>query len=502
MTRVNGKRAMTAGMTNSRAPGHESLRAAHVVSFADLFASKLAPGLGGVGKRWLCAVLFPSLLVSAFWAWGQGLSGPYQFDDYVTPLNDPASQSLAAWQAYLPVTLRPATKLSYALEAEAGLNSDPAARRIVSIAMLLISALLLALLAALLAPVTGPSATTTIAAGFVCLLWLVHPVHADAVLLISGRTALLSGLFLLAALLALESRRPWLAGAVFLLACLARETAVAGLLPLAVLAVSRPAAAWRSAVRELLPSLLAAVFALAWILSTPRYLALAEFSFLGRPFWSSLAAQVGAIPVGLSLLLQPGGMSIDYGLPLPHHPFEPLAILGAGLYLAAIAGMLLAIRHSRVMAVGLAIWLAAILPTQSLIPKLDPLSNRPLSLALAGLLLAAVPLVTWLLRRIEGSPQKPALAAILICGAALLAVTASMTAQRARLFSSELLLWQDAASKSLTNSRPHLQYAKLLLSEGDAEVARQELATAQRIDPFNSRLARLVRAYPQIEASQ
>jgi hypothetical protein len=40
------------------------------------------------------------------WAWMATLKGPYQFDDYVTPLGDPASQSLTAWGHYLPVTLR------------------------------------------------------------------------------------------------------------------------------------------------------------------------------------------------------------------------------------------------------------------------------------------------------------------------------------------------------------------------------------------------------------
>jgi hypothetical protein len=49
------------------------------------------------------------LLLAGLWAWSAGLDGPYHFDDFVTPLNDPASQSLSAWRQYLPLTLRPVT---------------------------------------------------------------------------------------------------------------------------------------------------------------------------------------------------------------------------------------------------------------------------------------------------------------------------------------------------------------------------------------------------------
>jgi hypothetical protein len=56
-------------------------------------------------------MLPPSFLVLllgvGLWAWSAGLDGPYLFDDFVTPLDDPASQSFAAWRQNLPVTLRP-----------------------------------------------------------------------------------------------------------------------------------------------------------------------------------------------------------------------------------------------------------------------------------------------------------------------------------------------------------------------------------------------------------
>ncbi|MCU0988624.1 MAG: hypothetical protein MUE63_03295 [Xanthomonadales bacterium] len=435
-------------------------------------------------------------LTSGLWAWTSGFSGPYHFDDNVTPLNDPASQSLAAWRDYLPVTLRPVSKLSYALEAEAGWSREPAPRRALSLLLHTVSAGLLLLLIARLAPGTAPPGAALLAA-----LWFIHPVHADAVLMLSGRTAVLAGLFLLAALLALERGRRWPAGLLFVLACLSRETALAGLLPLAVLAASRPGASLRSTLRELGPALLGGALVLAWILATPRYLHLAEFSFLGRPFWSSVAAQVGAVPVGLGLLFNPAALSIDYGIPLPTRIADPLALLGLALYLAAAAGVLLHLRRNRAVAVGLALWLAALLPTQSVVPKLDALTNRPLSLALAGILLALSPLLARAIKRVRPAranthaagahralPARGHLVAA-CCGLALFLLLSAATAGRGKLFQSELSLWQDAAGKSRSNARPHVQLALMLHSAGRDAEARQVLAEAARIDPFSSDIA-------------
>jgi hypothetical protein len=436
------------------------------------------------------------LLLAGLWAWSAGLHGPYHFDDFVTPLNDPASQSLSAWRQYLPLTLRPVTKLSYALEAEAGLSREPVPRRGVSILLHAAAAGLLFLLIRRLAPGSAPLGAAVLAA-----LWFLHPVHADAVLMLNGRTAVLSGLLLLASMLALDRARPWLAALLFVLACLSRETALAGLLPLAVLAASRPGASLRTTLREFGPALLGGALVLAWILTTPRYLHLAEYSFLGRPFWSSLASQVGAVPVGLGLLFRPSALSIDYGIPLPTRIYDPMSLLGLALYVVAAAGVLLYLRRSRAIAVGLALWLAALLPTQSLVPKLDALSNRPLSLALAGILLAVSPL----LARPTGRVQPARVSAIAgaarralastgrlagaLCGMALLLLLTTATVARGALFQSELNLWQDAAGKSRSNARPHVQLALLLHSAGRDAEARQVLSEAARIDPFSSDIA-------------
>ena len=452
-------------------------------------------------SRLLAAAL--AVFVIGLWVWAPGLQGPYHFDDNLTPIGDPASQSLADWKHYLPVTLRPVTKLSYALEADAGLSNSPVPRRIVS---LLLHALSAGALYLLVARLRGSKAASWCAL-LVSALWFLHPVHADSVLLLSGRSALLSGLFLLTAMLAMEHSRRWLAALLFGLACLSRETALAGLLPLAVLTLSGPAVSFRATLRQLAPALLTALMALGWMLATPRYHQLAEFSFLGRPFWHSVSSQIGAVPVGLGLLFNPSALSIDYGFPLPTGISEPLFLLGVALYAAAALGVVLWLRRSRIAALGLAMWLAALLPTQSVVPKLDALSNRPLSLALAGLLLTAVPLLVATKSRLRarshgaaghhetGILSARAQFAVAGSGVTLCAMLAIATVHRATLFQSELALWQHAASQSQSNYRPHLQYARLLNQANRVSEARAALRTAQRIDPFSADVAAFAQAY-------
>lgn len=447
-------------------------------------------------------------LAAGIAAWSTGLDGPYLFDDMATPLGDPASQSLEAWQTWLPQTLRPVTKLSYALESTAGISDRPDQRRLVSLVLFVLAAALLYLLITRLEPRMAPYGAVVLAAA-----WFLHPVHADSVLLLSGRTALLSAVFLLASLLALERSRPWLSTTLFVLACLSRETALAGLLPLAVLVASKPGLSARTAMRQLAPVLGGAVLVACWILTTPRYLHLAEFSFLGRPFWLSVFNQMGAVPAGLELLMRPAQLSIDYGIPLPTKASDPQFLLGLGLYLAAAVGVIWLLRRSRIAAIGLALWLAALLPTQSFIPKLDALSNRPLSLALAGLLLVAVPLLAGAIDRLRGATAKnkesgrgiiaaaPALAAGLATLLVLVALAAA-TSQRASLFQSELSLWRDAAAKSSTNPRPHMQYASLLNRAGRKQEALEAMTVAAAIDPFSSQIVAMTRAYRPKEVAQ
>jgi protein O-mannosyl-transferase len=392
--------------------------------------------------------------------WSTGIRGDYHFDDAITPLADPASQSLTAFAHHLPDTLRPLTKLTYAAEASAELG--PQARRGVTIAIHAAAAALLVLLLLALAPRLTP-----IGAGMLALVWAAHPIHAEAVLAITGRTTALSTALVIAALLA-HARDRTRTGAVLLaLAGLARETAIVAVLALAVLELATTRS-WR----RLIPAVLASVVVAVWLIATPRVRELADFSFTNRDIGTSLAHQHAAIPVGLSLYVRTWALSIDHGSVLT----TPLAIAGLALYAVALASIVVLRRRAPLVAIGAAIWVAAIAPTQSFVPKLDPLTERPLSSALVGVVVAL------------GAVTSRHLAKILAALALALAVA---TISRGQLYRSDLSLWADAAAKSETNARPHVNYAYHLHQAGRDTEALGELDRAHDIDPTDLEVGHL-----------
>lgn len=432
---------------------------------------------GLVSNRQLALLIATLVLL----VWVPVLGGPYQFDDFVTPVSDPASQSLDDWLVNLKRTLRPLTKLSYAVEADLGLAGHPPARRFVSLLMHISSCVLLFYLARRLAP-----ARAGLWPAVLVLLWAVHPVHADSVLGLAGRPVVLSNALLFAALLAYLDERRLAAAGLLVLAGLARETAMAGLLVFAVLELSRPVFLWREAGRRSLPLLAALGITGLWLLTTPRYVELLDYSFSARPLMTSFVQQVAAVPVGLWLGLRPDLLSIDYGWELPSSPASILFLGGVGMYIWAAWLVLMARRGNRLLCIAAALWLAALLPTQSVIPKLDPLTNRPLPLALAAFVLAALFLIPFF----RAQPWRRLGAAALAGGAVIVLMLG--TWQRGRLYSSALLLWEDAAGKSVTNARPHVHYALELKAAGRLDETRAALRRARAIDPFSSRVERLL----------
>lgn len=390
-------------------------------------------------------------------AWLGALASPYHYDDFVTPLEDPASQSLGALGNHLITTLRPLTKLTYALESSLGLTSA-VARHAGDIAIHAAAAGVLVLLLAALRVALRPAAACGV-------LWGVHPIHAESVIAVAGRSEALSGLLVLGALLAYAHRRYRAAAIVFALAVLARETALAAIVALVATELVGEPAPWRERARRLWPSAVAFVIVATWVVATPRVRELAGYSFEGMAVHDSLLAQLAAVPVGLTLYARPWALSLDHDA--PHGTW--LFAAAIALYVLALAGGFVALRRRHAAAIGIAVWLAAIVPTQSIVPKLDALSERPLALALAGIVIV---LATTL-------PARARLAGAL----GFAAVLAIATWARTRVYGSDLSLWADAADKAHEHVRPHMMYAVFLHRANRDDDAQRELERASAIDP-------------------
>jgi tetratricopeptide (TPR) repeat protein len=387
-------------------------------------------------------------LVLVALAWQPALRAPYQYDDYVTPLKDPASQSISAWWNALPETLRPLTKLSFALESSLGASSAPARRGL--------NAALFTGCVAALALLAQPAGLTLSLA--LATLWAVHPVHAETIIALAGRSVLLSLLCMLASALALSRGRSSWAIALALAAVLARETALPWLVACAFLVDRRLALA---------SSLLGS----ALVLSSARMRALLLFSWSDPSAWNRLGLQWAALPKGtLMLLVEPSAFTVDI-------EFNPLGLQRAFLLLLALTMYALAVwlawRGDGLLRLAALLWLSAVVPLHSVVPKLDPLTARSFSASSAALaLLLACALA-----------RTPTYRVVLPACAAAIAFLVFLTRERAALYLDPIALWRDAAVHSQQTTRPLVNLGTLLAQNGQLQEARAALEQALRRNP-------------------
>jgi protein O-mannosyl-transferase len=419
-------------------------------------------------------------------AWLPAWGAPYQYDDFNTPVGDAASQSLSGWWRLLPRTLRPLTKLSYAIESSLGADSAPARRWL--------NALLFGgcvwSLKALLESARLPGT----AALLVACVWAVHPVHAETVVALAGRPVLLALLLILASGLCLTRGRPGLALVLALLALLARESSLSWLVACAVLALHERGAG----ARRLVVAGVAMFGAGALLLASSSGLrALVASAFTGTGAWNHLGLQWAALTKGTSaLFISPSAFTPDMEFAPSGAPRLALILATLALYGAAVW---LVLRRPRLRLFAL-LWLCLVLPTHSVAPKLDVLTARPFSASLAPLLgLATCALWPALVRR----PRlfQPALVTLALLFAGLFLLTRA----RAALYRDPVLLWRDAAERTTHNVRPLVNLGTLLARDGQLPEARRALEEALARDPHSMdirlrlskvRRAMLLRASP------
>lgn len=443
------------------------------------------------------AALGIAALVIATWLPSLGAS--FQFDDWNVIVRDPRVQSPAAWLDSMP-GIRPLLKLSFALNH--ALDAGPAAFRAFN---LLVHALNAALLLRLLGEfgrrlgLPGPQAAFAALVGAV--VFALHPVQTEAVTYVSGRSSSLSALFALLALAAwlrgldtaLEGR--WRAASLLLFVaalCVKEPVAV---LPgvMAAWLVARGASA--SIPRRLAPhGALLAAGALA-ILAWSPYRAVLDGSLGARSIATNLLTQVDAIAWLVGQMLRPDLLNADPALAQVTAVDAGWLLRAATLLALAGTGLVLLWRRAPL---GLAItwfflWL---LPTNSLLPRLDVANDRQLYLAIAGpgwalgLLLAGA--WRWrapaALAHPPAAPRAPGARATLAL-ALLAAALASATLARNRVYATEITFWQDVARKSPHNPRAanNLGYAYALACRDTEALA--EFARAMRLAPGDTRAA-------------
>jgi hypothetical protein len=419
------------------------------------------------------------LLAGIAAAWLPSLDASFQFDDWNVIVRDARVQSLQAWSASMP-GIRPLLKLSYAINHEFG--GGPGAFRAVNIGLHAANVLLLLALLTSLGRALGFDATRAAGAALLAAtVFALHPVQTEAVTYVSGRSSSMAATACLAALslwvhgLGRRNEVAWRVASViaFALALGIKEVAVALPLVMALwlwLAVPAP----RQAVARLAPHFALLLGGALVLLAWPSYRHLFETSLATRGIGANLLVQAQAIVYLAGQLLRPGHLNADPMLQIA--PGATPAALAAVAALLAAAALAVALRRRHpALAFGVLWFFAWLLPTNSLLARLDIVNDRQLYLALAG---PAWVLGLAMLRfapsraRGDGGSHAPfvALALAVVTGALL----AGGTLLRNRAYATEIAFWQDVATKSPHNARAanNLGYAYALECR-DAEAERE-----------------------------
>ncbi|MGA2270182.1 MAG: hypothetical protein ABSH44_17055 [Bryobacteraceae bacterium] len=399
------------------------------------------------------------LLAAALAAFGASLGSGFHFDDYAI-FSDPVLRSGWGWlEVWGWRRTRPLTNLTFWLNYQAG-RQDALGYHALNLLLHLGAVLLAYECLQRLLPEGAASKRVALAAA---ALFAVHPLQAEAVNYVWGRSIVLAALLCFASLLCWITGRRWAAVAWFAAALLAKEECAA--FPLALMWLTPGKPRGRSQIVAMLGLSVAAgarvVYAAAVTPGAPAGI------HAGISLWKYLLVQGPVIWRYVRLLAAPYGFTVD---PDIHVPAVWLGLLAW----AAIAALAMAAwRHGSKSAP--ARWLLAglilLIPSSSVFPAADLAADRRMYLPMLGFAAAG----GWLLTRV----RTPALAAVVV------AALAGVSVGRTQVWMTEERLWREAVRRAPEKVRPKIQLARAV----PAAEALELLAEARRLAPYDPAVA-------------
>jgi len=440
-----------------------------------------------MSSGWLVALLIAGLIVYLPALWGV-----FTFDDYPWILHNSRLEAFDFWQR------RPMTLLTFAANLHFN-GPHPVGFHLVNIALHLANCVLVYLvIGRTVRQATYLPAIAAVGAA----VYLLHPAQTGAVTYVSGRATSLMTFWLLVAHLAAmrgleEKARRWVAFSLvaFVLAVGSKETALAyPAIWIGWLFFGKGMTLGRS-LKLASPHLLASVVLLVGMTLHPGYrtllaeaVAAGKLSVthtgqveqrLGLGFCfnddkpradSCTARRVEGIAGLARFLVAPWKISIDPGR---------RAANAADLLVVTLAGLAawaaLRTRPSAV-AAGAAWSIAALLPTDLLLVRSDPVSDRLLYLPMVGIALIAAAVAERIAR---GAVRRAAVACACTAGIAL----AVLTWQRNMQYDSEMTLWEDAVVKNANNPRARVNLGYAFELRGEFDRAESQYRAALDLRP-------------------
>lgn len=412
-----------------------------------------------VVAAWMIAAFAFGALLAAFLLYAPALGGPFLFDDLGLPFYSAsaAERPLTGWLA----GVRPLLMFSYWLNYKASVR-EPWSYHAFNILLHVANSLLIFVLFSRILRLQNIAPPSSIFyAAFGAFLFLVHPLQTEAVAYIAGRSELVCGFFVLAALAvyanpAIESVSRGTAALVFVLYCcavLSKEHAV--VLPAMFLLIDTifRGRTLREAIKQgaplYVPIAIAGAVATAGIFALLARSATAGFNVSGMQWYEYFFTQFKVWFLYLGLALLPFRQNADYDIALSHSPVEPLtAVALLGLILLGALVWRFRERYPLLFvgALTFAIFLA---PTSSIVPIQDLAAERRMYIPLIGLLLILLQVVMrW---RLTATMTVGLVAYTLICCA--------LTYDRTKVWSSDTAFWKDIVERSPNKARGYTHLA-------------------------------------------
>ena len=406
---------------------------------------------------WLGWAALSVLLASI--AYGPAMNGAFLFDDIALGFRaNPNYSALGVMDVIRGV--RPLTELSYWLNFQLA-SGDPFLYHLTSVLFHALSAVVLGyILWRLMTLLNLGAAMRGWLAALGAGIFLLHPAQTEAVAYISSRSEALSVFFYFAAVAVFLGRNNAEIGwgralsvlTCFVLAMLSKEHALTLPITLVLLdlwvyrfsAVELARKGWR------LYGLMAAGAALGAVvvMKTLSGALTAGFNMPNLSWWEYLLTQGRAIALYFRLFVLPVEQNGDYLFPISRNPMEH----GAALYWIAIAAAAVAAlvyrKSAPLLTLGIVLFLVLLGPTSSILPIQDAAVERRVYLASLGLVIGTVAL----LARLSLSP-----AVVRYGGALLLLALALGTYQRAGVWGSREVFWQDVYAKNPESWRANVQ---------------------------------------------
>ena len=363
------------------------------------------------------------LLTAALLAFGASLGSGFHFDDYAI-FADPAIASPGGWlRVWALRQTRPLTYLTFCFNVHTS-GQSAAGYHALNLALHLGAVLLAFECLRLLLP--------RHAALMAAAVFAVHPLQAESVDYVWGRSIVLASLLCLASLLAWLHGARWQAVAWFFAALLAKEEVAAFPLVLMLLH-GRDRRAWPPVVTMCALSLGAGVRVIWAVAVTPGAPAGLR---AGISPWHYFLAQGTVIWRYLRLLAVPWGFTVDPEIAVPP------VWLGLAAWLALLA--LIAATWKRKVGPWILAGLLLLLPSSSLFPAEDLAADRRMYLPLLAFAAAlCIPAARW---------RPPAVAIVLVLTAVSFA--------RTQVWMSDESLWREAVGRAPGKVRPKIHLAR------------------------------------------